>query len=399
MPHVVIVGAGANGLSMAYEMRELARAGDRITVVATESGFHSVLGPWEGGQRARIDFALKPALDKRDVAFTAAGAKRLHPQRNQLELGDGALLDYDYLVIAAGPRLAFDEVPGLGPSGFTQGVCQVDQTVLAGAAWERFVADPGPIVLGAVQGATCFGPAYQLAFTIEADLKRRGLRERAQITFITPEPHIGHLGLGGENDARTLLETALAKAGIGWIANASVVRVEPESLYIIEHNALGIPGEERCLAFKYCLLLPPSRSIEALAGIDGLVNQCGCILVDEFLRNPIYGNIYAVGVSVAPANTERALAGIPKTGYSIEAVATTAANNIRDQIDGKAPSHKPIWNEVSVADLGAAGIAFVEVPQSTPRGVNWFTRSNWVHLPRCGSCEGGSGDLEPRVNG
>ena len=139
-------------------------------------------------------------------------------------------------------------------------------------------------------------------------------------------------------------------------------------------------------------LLPACKSIDALSGIDGLVNRCGFILIDEFLRNPKYGNIYAVGVSVTPAQSAQTQApeGIPKIGYSIESVVTAAANNIRNQIDGKAPTHTPIWNEVSVADLGAAGIGFIELPQSTPRGIDWFSRGTWVHLPQCSSCEGGS---------
>ena len=396
MSHIVIIGAGANGLSMAYEMRELARSGDRITVVANDPQFHSVLSPWEAApsqERGDIEFPLGPRLKKLDIGFTAMGAKRLHPDKNQVELGDGAFLDYDFLVISAGPKLAFDEVEGLGPAGHTQAVCHVDQAVIASKAWERFVADPGPVVVGAAQGATCFGPAYRLAFMIESDLCRRGIRNSVEITFVTSEPHIGHLGLGGDTESKRLLESAMREADIEWIANARVTRVEAGRMYVTEHDAGGKARSDHVLPFKYSMLLPACKSIDALSGIDGLVNRCGAILIDEFLRNPKYGNIYAVGVSVAPAQSAQAPAGMPKIGYSIESVVTAAANNIRDQIDGRAPTHKPIWNEVSVADLGAAGIGFVEQPHSTPRGINWFSRGNWVHLPQCSSCEGGSGEL------
>ncbi|MBI4293517.1 MAG: NAD(P)/FAD-dependent oxidoreductase [Betaproteobacteria bacterium] len=398
MSHIVIIGAGANGLSMAYEMRELARSSDRITVVANDPQFRSVLSPWEEGGAAacgEIEFPLGPRLEKKGIGFTAAGARRVHPDRNQVELGDGASLDYDFLVISAGPKLAFDEVEGLGPAGHTQAVCHVDQAVIASEAWKRFVADPGPIVVGTAQGATCFGPAYQLAFMIESDLRRRGIRDSVEITFVTSEPYIGHLGLGGDTESKALLESAMRAADIECIANASVDRVETGRMYLTEHDARGKPKSDHVLAFKYSILLPACKSIDALAGIEGLVNRCGFILIDEFLRNPKYGNIYAVGVSVAPAQTAQtqAPAEIPKVGYSIESVVTAAANNIRDQMDGKAPSHRPIWNEVSVADLGAAGIGFVELPQTTTPGGNGFSRGNWVHLPRCSSCEGGSGEL------
>ena len=399
MSHIVIIGAGANGLSMAYEMRELARAGDRITVVANDPQFHSLLDPWESAsskEHGKIDFQLGPRLEKKGIGFTASGAKHLHPEKNRIELGDGSFLDYDYLVIAAGPKLAFDEIEGLGPTGYTQSVCHVDLAVFASDAWSRFVADPGPLVVGAAQGSSCFGPAYQLAMHIELDLRRRGIRDRVEMTFVTAEPYVGHLGLGGLDESRNLLESALRDHNIEWIANASVAKVESGKMYITEHDADGKPKKEHVVAFKYSMMLPASRSIDALAGIDDLVNRCGFVLVDEHHRNPKYGNIYAVGVSVAPAQT--AQAGAPpatqkKAAYTIESVVTSAANNIRDQIDGKPPTHQPVYNEISVAKLGATGIGFVGRPQSAPSGTGWFSAGNWVHLTQCASCEGGGGEM------
>jgi sulfide:quinone oxidoreductase len=108
-------------------------------------------------------------------------------------------------------RLAFDEVPGLGPEGHTQSVCHVDHALLAGGAWQRFEADPGPIVIGAVQGASCFGPAYEYVFIIDADLRKRRICDRVPITFVTSEPHVGHLGLGGVGDSKGLAKVAFEK--------------------------------------------------------------------------------------------------------------------------------------------------------------------------------------------
>src|SRR5690606_33185947 len=114
---------------------------------------------------------------------------------HQIKLGDGTALDYDFLVIATGPRLAFDEVSGLGPEGYTQSVCHVDHAETARNRWLEFINDPGSIVVGAAQGASCFGPAYEFAFVMDADLRKRKIRHRVPITYITPEPYIGHMGL------------------------------------------------------------------------------------------------------------------------------------------------------------------------------------------------------------
>ena len=76
------------------------------------------------------------------IEFNSSGAARVHPDKNQVELGDGSTLDYDYLVIATGPKLAFDEVEGLGPEANTHSVCHVDHAVAAGRAYDAFVEDP-----------------------------------------------------------------------------------------------------------------------------------------------------------------------------------------------------------------------------------------------------------------
>jgi len=116
---------------MAYEMRDLARAGDRVTVVSDGAKFHFVpSNPWvavDWRRRDQIEGELAPVRKRRNVAFSAAGARRVPPAQNRVDLGDGSSLRYDYLVIATGPKLAFDEVPGLGPlSGYTQSICHVD---------------------------------------------------------------------------------------------------------------------------------------------------------------------------------------------------------------------------------------------------------------------------------
>jgi len=388
MAHVVVMGAGLGGMPMAYEMKDMLRKEDTLTVVGNGPNFHFVpSNPWVAVNwrgRKDIEFPVGPYLEKKGIAFDPRGVKRVHPEKNQLELGDGAMMDYDFLIIATGPKLAFDEIEGLGPHGNTQSVCHVDHAARAGRDWDEFCKDPGPIVVGAVQGASCFGPAYEFCFIMETDLRRRKIRDRVPMTFVTSEPYIGHLGLGGVGDSKGMLESALRDKHIKWITNAKVTKVEAGQMHVTEHDEEGKPKKAHVLPFKFSMMLPAFKGVDAVFGIEGLTNPRGFILIDQHQRNPKYPNIYSVGVCVAipPVEVTPVPTGAPKTGYMIESMVTATAHNIRGVLDGRQPTHNATWNAVCLADLGDTGIAFVALPQIPPRNVNWFSEGKWVHLAK-----------------
>ncbi len=388
MARILILGAGIGGMPMAYEMREKARAEDQITVVSNAPYFQfTPSNPWVAvNWRTRNDITLDiaPLLERKNIDFIPVGAKRVHPERNVLELLDDRELEYDFLIIATGPKLAFDEVEGLGPKGHTQSVCHVEHAVEAGKAWENFVKDPGPIVVGAVQGASCYGPAYEFAFIMDTDLKRRKIRDQVPMTFVTAEPYIGHLGLGGVGDSKGLMESAMRDRHVKWICNAKVTKVEAGKMFVTEHNDDGSVKKEHELPFKYSMMLPAFKGIDAVFGIEGLTNPRGFITVDAFQRNAKYNNIYSVGVCVAiqPVEVTPVPTGTPKTGYMIESMVTATAHNIRAVLDGKEPDEKATWNAICLADFGDTGAAFVALPQIPPRNVNWFREGKWVHLAK-----------------
>jgi sulfide:quinone oxidoreductase len=388
MAHIVILGAGVGGMTMAYEMRESARAEDKVTVVSNFSYFQfTPSNPWVAvNWRTRDDITLEvgPRLRKKNIDFIPVGAARVHPEKNQIELTDGRTVDYDYLVVATGPKLAFDEVPGLGPAAHTQSICHVDHAVSAGKAWNDFVGKPGPIVVGAVQGASCFGPAYEFAMIMDTDLRRRKLRSQVPMTFVTSEPYIGHLGLGGVGDSKGMLESAMRQRHIKWICNAKVTKVEEGRMFVAEHDEKGAVIQEHELPFAYSMMLPAFKGIDAVFGIEGLANPRGFIAIDPYQRNPRYPNVFAVGVCVAipPVEATPVPTGTPKTGYMIESMVTATAHNIRALIDGREPDEKATWNAICLADFGDSGAAFVALPQIPPRNVNWFKEGKWVHLAK-----------------
>jgi sulfide:quinone oxidoreductase len=385
MAHIVILGAGLGGVIMAYEMRDQLRSGDTITVVTRDPKYHFVpSNPWVAVNwrtRGDVEIDLAPVFAKKGIAFKPVPAAKLHADENRVELADGSSLAYDYLINATGPELAFDEVQGLGPNGFTQSICHIDHAEKAAQAFEEFCKKPGPVVIGAAQGASCFGPAYEFNFIVETELRRRKIRDQVPMTFVTAEPYIGHLGLDGVGDTKGLLESELREHHVKWLTSTRIKQVEQGKMTVEEVADDGSVKATKELPFSFAMILPAFRGIPAMRGIEGLSNPRGFTIVDKYQRNPKYRNVFAIGVCVAipPMGPTPVPCGVPKTGFMIESMVTATALNIGQLLRGAEPTHQGTWNAVCLADFGDSGVAFVAQPQIPPRNVNWSSSGKWVH--------------------
>ena len=388
MAHIVILGAGTGGLPAAYELRAKLEKSHRITVVNAVDYFQFVpSNPWVAvGWRERGDttIAIRPCLEKKNIDFIAQRVQRIDAPGNAIELADGSRVDYDYLVITTGPKLSFDEVPGAGPEGHTQSICTVDHAETTWANYQSFLTAPGPVVVGAMPGASCFGPAYECAFILSKDLQRRKQRHKVPMTFVTSEPYIGHMGLGGVGDSKSMLESEFRNNDIKWITNAKVTRVEAGKMFVTEMDENGQPKKEHELPFAFSMMLPAFKGVDPVAGVEGLCNPRGFVLIDEHQRSKKYPNIFSAGVCVAipPVEVTPVPTGAPKTGYMIETMVTAMVHNIAAEVLGQPAQAKGTWNAICLADMGDTGAAFVALPQIPPRNVNWFTKGKWVHLAK-----------------
>ncbi|HEY5760499.1 MAG TPA: FAD/NAD(P)-binding oxidoreductase, partial [Steroidobacter sp.] len=293
-------------------------------------------------------------------------------------------LDYDYLVIATGPKLAFDEVPGLGPGGFTESVCTQEHAALAWEKYQAFLKDPGAIVIGAAAGASCFGPAYEFAMIVDADLRKRKLRDRVPMTFVTSEPYIGHMGLGGVGDSKGLMESELRQRHIKWLTNTKITRVDSGAMLAVELDEDGKPKKEHQVPFKYGMVIPAFKGVDAVAAVPALCNPRGFVLIDAQQRSTKYPNIFSAGVCVAipPVEATPVPTGAPKTGYMIESMVSALVENIASEIAGKPATAQATWNAICLADFGDTGAAFVALPEIPPRNVTWAGMGKWVHLAK-----------------
>ena len=391
MSTIVVLGGGIGGLSAAFELKD--ELGDKHEIIVVSDQQHFEFTPsnpwvavkWRKPEAIRLD--LDELLAKHGIRFIGNAVKRVQPESHSLLLENDERLSYNFLVIASGPKLAFEEIPGLGPhGGFTQSVCKTDHASIIADGFEAFCANPGPVIIGAAQGASCYGPAYEYTFIIETELRKRKIRDKVPMVFVTPEPYVGHLGLDGVGDTKSMLESELRERHIKWYTNTRIDQVEDGLMKITQVNDDGSDKVSHELKFAHSMILPAFTGIDAVMGIEGLANPRGFIVVDENQRNPTYPDIFAVGVCVAipPVGPTPLPVGVPKTGYMIESMVTATVQNITEVLNDKDPTHTATWNAFCLADFGDRGVAFMALPQIPPRNTNWSGSGKWVHWAKVG---------------
>ena len=248
MATVVVLGAGLGGIPAAYELRSKLDSSHKVVVVG--SGKYYEFTPsnpwvavgWRTLEQTRVE--MQQPFGRKGIEFIPEWCTAIDAADRKLTRRGGRVVDYDYLVIATGPKLAFEEVPGLGPDGFTQSVCTHDHADRAWKAYEKFLENPGPVVIGAAAGASCFGPAYEMAMIVDTDLRQRKIRDRVPMTFVTSEPYVGHMGLGGVGDSKGLMESELRQRHIKWITNGKVSEAAEGKLRVQEMDEEGRTRKE-----------------------------------------------------------------------------------------------------------------------------------------------------------
>jgi NADH dehydrogenase FAD-containing subunit len=413
--HVVIVGGGIGGLSTAFDARHTLRKDDTITVVSDRSHFEfTPSNPWVAVHKRtpkEIRLDLETILPKHHINFVHAKATKLDAKGNVLTLqsksDDGekeSILNYDYLVIATGPRLGFEDVPGLKELHFNSissppndentvvSICTTDHATHASQAVDRLLQNPGPVVVGATQGASCFGPLYEFALLLHHYVEKKGgrkLLDQCPISLITPEPYIGHLGLRGAGQSEKILTQLLKQKEIEWYTNCKVNKVTKDGVLIEycmeEGESKSTPETKRkFLPSRLTMLIPPFKGMKLWQKVPGLTDQNGMILVDRHQQSLKYPNIFGVGVCVHldPLEHTPVHTGPPKTGYMIESMGTACVKNIRELADHQQNKnhndsnsddasnlslHTPKLNGLCITDFGDEGAIFLTLPQMPPR--------------------------------
>ena len=376
--HVVILGGGVGGLATAYNLRKMDKS-LRITVVSgrpffvfTPSYPHLALG-WRKFEN--ISIPLGSLLPKHGIEYVPENGERIDPDANKLLTTSGKEIEYDYLVIATGPKLVFGAE---GQEQNSTSVCTAEHALELQRKLEDFCKNPGPVVVGAIPGVSCFGPAYEFAFMLHYELKKRGIRHKVPITFITSEPYVGHMGLGGVGPSRRVMEDLFAERSIKWIANVKITKVEADK--VIYEDLNGNTYEVPC---KLSMLMPRFMGPDVVASAgDKVANPANkMVIVNRCFQNPTYKNIYGVGVvtAIPPVEQTPIPTGAPKTGMMIEQMAMAVAKNIVNDIRNSTDRYAPELSAICIADMGKDAAFFYASPVIPPRAEVKFGKGMWAH--------------------
>jgi len=378
--NIVIIGGSFGGLNVAYNLRRLLPdKSHNITVISKDPRFVFIPSlPWVAMGSKTIDnisFDLERPLNSKSIDFIEAAVERIDPNTSQVHTAT-ATVDYDYLVVATGHRSANEAVPGLGPfDGPAHSLMSVPEAEEVRDTWAAFLENPGPMVIGCAPGASCLGPAYEFLFEAHHALKQRRLCHMAPMTFITPEPFLGHFGVGGFGKIRQYLEGELEDRDVRYHTSTAITTITEDSV----ETSDGTMFES-----KYSLIIPPLAGVKAVAEAPGLGNPKGFIPVDPHYRHKDFNNIYAVGVAVAlpPVEDTPVPVNFPKTGHMTEQMAGIAARNIAADILGTEKTTHELMAEC-IMDMGDEGAHIVADPVRPPRNVSHLSSGKrWLWAKR-----------------
>jgi len=412
MAKIVVLGAGFAGHTAALYLGSKLGRQHEVTVVNKYDIFGYVPSwVWVGVGHMRPEqttFKLAPVYKRMNVNFVHASVTEVHPDAGDQYIvaeKDGskepARVDYDYLVVATGPKLNFEGTPGLGPhGGHTYSICSLPHAIQARDRYLEMVermkrGEHVKMVIGAGHpGATCQGAAFEYLVNIHKDLVKKGLRDKADLLWLSNEQALGDFGVRGlrvrQKGGKLLSSEEFITAifqdyGIRWQVQTGVHKVDEKKIYW--ENYEGEYGETE---YDFAMLIPQFKGQPIkYIGKNGedvsskLVNAAGFVLVDGIYglsydvlernpdawpsayQNPSYPNVFAAGIAFAPPgpisvphttkNGTSISAAPPRTGMVSGVIGRVVALNIVDLVKRGRMTHHERMSEMVAACIASMG--------------------------------------------
>ena len=321
MKKIVILGGGTGGTIMANKLRKtLSKEEWEITVVDKDKTHYYQPG------FLFIPFGIygKDDVIKPKANFIPSGVKlvfqeidKIEPSDNKVVLGDGQILNYDYLIVATGTNIDIDETPGLNDKLWRKDI--FDFYTLDGAVelrkrlrdWEG-----GELVVNiAEMPFKC--PVAPLEFTFLADayFTEIGIRDKVNITYATPLP-----GAFTKPKASKMLGELLEEKNINVVPDFYLEKVDNENKKIVSYDEREIPFD--------ILSIVPVNAGSSIVERSDMGDDLNYIPTDKHtLQSKNYENVFVLGdASDIPTS---------KAGSVVHFAADVLYENLLSAIEGR----------------------------------------------------------------
>jgi sulfide:quinone oxidoreductase len=246
---------------------------------------------------------------------------RIDADANQVLLGDGSVLGYDYLVVATGTSPRPDQTPGMTGSEWRTSVFDFYTLEGAVALRDRLSTWQGGRLVVQVVEMPIKCPVAPLEFTFLADafFEERGMRDRVDITYVTPLE-----GAFTKPVASKRLGGMLAERGVALEGDFMLDRIDNETKTLVSMDEREIP-------FDLLVTVPLNMGADVIAR-SGLGNELNYVPVDrQTLLSVAHDNVFALGdASDIPASKAGSVAH-----FSVELF----VENFLDHVEGRPMTH------------------------------------------------------------
>ena len=193
------------------------------------------------------------------------------------------------------------------------------------------------------------GAAYEYLFNMDKELRKRKVRDKVKLYWITPEPYLGNFGIDGMPGGEKMLKMFMKMYNIEWITDASIEKIETDRIVLKN-------GEE--LPYKMSMLMPPFEGADVMKASPKLVDQKGFVETKPSYQHVKYDNVFAAGLAVqvkVPFKIKNTPFGVPKTGYPSDVTGKIVAKNIARLIKGKSELYEKEWGKIPALCIMDAG--------------------------------------------
>ncbi len=319
---IVIVGGGAAGLSVAAR---LCKNHSDVTVIEpSEKHHYQPLWTLVGG-----GVVPKETTERAEKDYMPAGANWIKekvaeflPDENAVVTEGGNRIDYDFLVVAPGIQLDWAKVKGLPDAIGKDGVCSNYSYETVDSTWKFIEGFKGGNAIFTQPNTPikCGGAPQKIAYLAEDYFRQHGLREQANIKFITGTPTI----FVSPHYAPTLTKHCEEK-GIETEFKLNLTEIRAASKEAVFTHVES--GEEVVEKYDLIHVTPPMSAPDFIKS-SPLANELGWVDVDkETLRHNKYENVFSLGdASSLPTS---------KTGAAVRKQAPVLVENLEHAMKGE----------------------------------------------------------------